>query len=106
MPKFLWQVSYTAQGAKGLLSESATSRRTAVEGLVEVLGGSIDAWHYAFGEYDLVIIAELPNTPAAAALSLAVAASGAARITTTPLFDQSEMDAATALSVPYRAPGA
>jgi uncharacterized protein with GYD domain len=106
MSKYLWQVSYTAQGAKGLLSENATSRRKAVEGLVEGLGGSIDAWHYAFGEYDLVIIAELPSTTAAAALSLTVAASGAARITTTPLFDQSEMDAATTLSVPYRAPGA
>jgi uncharacterized protein with GYD domain len=106
MPKFLWQVSYTAQGAKGLLNESATSRRTAVEGLVQGLGGNIEAWHYAFGESDLVVIAELPSAAAAAALSLAVAASGAARITTTPLFDQDEMDAAAAMSVPYRAPGA
>ena len=53
-----------------------------------------------------MIIAELPSNTAAAALSLAVAASGAARITTTPLFDQSEMDAAAGLSIPYRAPGA
>jgi uncharacterized protein with GYD domain len=106
MPKFLWQVSYTAQGAKGLLNESATSRRKAVEGLVQGLGGNIEAWHYAFGESDLVVIADLPSSAAAAALSLAVAASGAARITTTPLFDQDEMDAAAAMSVPYRAPGA
>ncbi len=106
MPKFLWQVSYTAQGAKGLLSESATSRRKSVEGLVEGLGGSVDSWNYCFGEHDIVIIADLPNNTAAAALSLAVSASGAARITTTPLFDQSEMDAAAGLSVPYRAPGA
>jgi uncharacterized protein with GYD domain len=106
MPKFLWQVNYTAQGAKGLQSESATSRRAAVEGLVQGLGGTIDAWHYAFGEYDLVVIADLPSTSAAAALSLAVSASGAARITTTPLFGQDEMDAAAAMSVPYRAPGA
>jgi uncharacterized protein with GYD domain len=106
MPKFLWQVSYTAQGAKGLLSESASSRRKTVEGLVEGLGGSVEAWHYSFGEHDIVIIADLPNNTAAAALSLAVSASGAARITTTPLFDQAEMDAAAGLSVPYRAPGA
>jgi len=70
------------------------------------LGGTIEAWHYAFGESDLVVIAELPSAAAAAALSLAVAASGAARITTTPLFGQDEMDAAAAMSVPYRAPGA
>jgi uncharacterized protein with GYD domain len=106
MSRFLWQVSYTAQGAKGLLTESASSRRASVEGLIEGLGGSVDSWDYCFGEYDIVIIAELPSNTAAAALSLAVAASGAARITTTPLFDQSEMDAAAALSVPYRAPGA
>ena len=106
MSRFLWQVSYTAQGAQGLLSESASSRRTSVEALVEGLGGRVDSWDYCFGEYDIVIIAELPSNTAAAALSLAVAASGAARITTTPLFDQSEMDAAAGLSIPYRAPGA
>ena len=106
MPKFLWQVSYTAQGAKGLLSESASSHRKSVEGLIEGLGGSVESWNYCFGEHDIVIIAELPGNKEAAALSLAVAASGAARITTTPLFDQSEMDAAAGLSVPYRAPGA
>ena len=105
MPKFLWQVSYTAQGAKGLLRESATSRRKTVEALVEGLGGSIESWHYAFGDCDLVIIADLPSATAAAALSLAVGASGAARIATTALFSQAEMDEAATLAVPYRAPG-
>ena len=106
MPKFLWQVSYTAQGAKGLLSENATSRRKAVEALVDGLGGTVESWHYAFGKHDLVIIADLPSNAAAAALSLAVGASGAARITTTSLFSQAEMDEASTLAVPYRAPGA
>jgi uncharacterized protein with GYD domain len=106
MPKFLWQVSYTAQGAKGLLSENATSRRATVEALIEGLGGSVESWHYAFGKYDLVIVADLPSNTAAAALSLVVGASGAARITTTSLFSQAEMDEASTLAVPYRAPGA
>jgi uncharacterized protein with GYD domain len=106
MAKFLWHVNYTADGAKGLLTETATSRRRTIETLVEGLGGRIESWHYTFGEHDIVIIAELPSNTAAAAISLAVAASGAARIKTTPLIAQEEMDAASGMSVPYRAPGA
>jgi hypothetical protein len=40
-----------------------------------------------------------------AARSLAVGASRAARIATTALFSQAEMDEAATLAVPYRAPG-
>jgi uncharacterized protein with GYD domain len=105
MSKFLWQVSYTPQGAKGVLSEGGSSRRQTIESLVDGLGGSIESWYYTFGDDDLVIIAELPNNATATALSLTVAASGAARIKTTPLIDMAEVDAAAGLAVPYRAPG-
>ncbi len=106
MAKYLWQASYTAAGAKGVLSEGGTARRKAVEGVVEGLGGSIEAFYYAFGDDDVVVIVDLPSYAAATALSLAVGATGSVRIKTTPLIELADVDEAAKLSVPYRAPGA
>jgi uncharacterized protein with GYD domain len=105
MRAYLWRVSYSATGTKGLLDEGGTSRRTTIEQLVNGLGGSIDAWFYAFGDDDLYVIASLPSDEEAAALSLQVAASGAARIHTTVLLTAEQIDAAAKVPVAYRVPG-
>ena len=105
MRTYLWRVSYSATGSKGLLGEGGTSRRTTLEVLVHGLGGNIDAWFYAFGDDDLYVIANLPDDEAAAAVSLQVAASGAARIHTTVLLTAAQIDAAAKTSVAYRSPG-
>jgi uncharacterized protein with GYD domain len=105
MRTYLWRVSYSATGTKGLLGEGGTSRRTAVEQLVGGLGGNIVAWFYAFGDDDLYVIANMPDDEAAAAVSLQVAASGAARIQTTVLLTAEQIDEAAKTSVSYRSPG-
>jgi uncharacterized protein with GYD domain len=106
MPKFLWQVSYTTQGVQGLLKEGGASRRDMVKNLTEAAGGKVEAFYYTFGEDDVIVIAELPDNATAAAVSLNVGASGAAEIRTTPLLEPEDIDAATKISVAYRAPGA
>jgi uncharacterized protein with GYD domain len=53
---------------------------------VRKLGGRIEAAYYAFGDYDLVLIANMPDNVGAAALSIAAAAGGSVKsIKTTPL---------------------
>ncbi len=104
MPKYLWQVSYTAEGTKGLLHEGGTSRREMVTKLISDLGGKIESFYYMFGTTDVVTIAEVPNEATAAAISLVVGASGAAHINTTVLLDPEVIDQATHLSIPYRPP--
>ncbi|MQA28406.1 MAG: GYD domain-containing protein [Luteitalea sp.] len=106
MPKFLVKASYTADGARGLLKEGGTGRRDSVRKLVEGLGGKVEAFYYAFGDDDVYVITELPSTAAGLALTLAVNASGAARLTTVPLISAEEIDVATKTAVNYRAPGA
>jgi uncharacterized protein with GYD domain len=106
MNTYLWRVTYTASGSDGLLSEGGSSRRTAIDQLVTGLGGSIEAWYYAFGDDDLYVIASLPGDVEAAAVSLRVAASGAARIHTTVLLTEQQIDDAAKASVSYRPPGA
>ena len=106
MPKYLWKVSYTAQGAQGVLREGGTGRQTAVAKMVEDLGGSVECFYFAFGEDDAYVIADLPDNATAAAVSMTVGAAGAVQITTVPLLGVDEVDAAAAKSIGYRAPGA
>ena len=106
MPKFLVKGSYTAEGARGLAKEGGTGRREAVRALVEGLGGKVEAFYYAFGDDDVYVITDLPDTAAGLALTLAVNASGAVRLTTVPLISAEEIDAASKTAVSYRKPGA
>ena len=106
MPKFMIKASYTAEGARGLIKEGGSSRRAVVEKLVQGLGGRVEAFYYAYGDADAYIITELPDASVGLAISLAVNASGAVRLSTIPLITPEEMDAVAKKTVAYRAPGA
>lgn len=106
MPKFLIKASYNADGTRGLIKEGGSRRRAAVQKLVEGMGGKLDAFYYAYGPDDAVIIADLPDASSGLAISLTVNASGAVRISTTPLITPEEIDAASKKTVDYKAPGA
>ena len=105
MPKYLVQASYTPEGAKGLLKDGGTKRRAAVEEMAFGLGGSLEAFYYAFGDADVCVIVNAPDNVTAAAVSLAVNASGAVNLKTTPLLTPEDIDQATKKSVSYRPPG-
>jgi uncharacterized protein with GYD domain len=105
MPKYLLQVSYTAAGAKGLQKDGGTKRRKEAQGLVESVGGKLETFYFAFGEHDVLVIADLPDGASAAAASIALAASGAATSKTTVLITPEDMDQAVKKSVSYKAPG-
>jgi uncharacterized protein with GYD domain len=106
MPKYLITGSYTVEGAKGLLKEGGSKRRTAVRDVVEGLGGKLEAFYYAFGDTDVFAIIDVPDATTASAFSLAVGASGSARVSTVPLISPEEVDQACKKSVKYRSPGA
>lgn len=106
MPKYLWQASYTTEGVRGVLKEGGTGRVEAVRKLVDGLGGSLEAAYFAFGEDDVYAIVDLPDNVSAAAISLTIAAAGAARIKTVVLATPEEIDEAAKKSVDYRPPGA
>lgn len=105
MPKYLIQASYTVEGVKGLVKEGGTKRRTAVNILMKELGGSLEAFYYAFGSSDVIALVDAPSNVTAAAVSLAIGASGAVRQQTTPLLTPEEIDQATKMPVSYRPPG-
>jgi len=106
MPIYLWHASYTADGTKGLLKDGGSKRRATVQQMIQNAGGKLHAFYYAFGEADVYGIAEFPDQATAAAVSLAVNATGAVGLRTTVLITPEEMDAAAKKSVSYRPPGA
>jgi uncharacterized protein with GYD domain len=105
MPKFLIEVSYTADGAKGLSKDGGSKRRAAAKALVESLGGKLEALYYAFGKTDVFAIMDLPDNAAAASASLALSASGAVNSKVTVLLTPEEVDQAVKKSGTYTPPG-
>jgi uncharacterized protein with GYD domain len=105
MPKYLAQCNYVGEGVKGLLKEGGSSRRAVVDKLVSSVGGTVEAFYYAFGETDLYVIAELPDNASMTAVALLVAASGAITIKTTVLITPEEVDEAAKKTPIYEPPG-
>jgi uncharacterized protein with GYD domain len=74
---------------------------------VRKLGGKVLTEYFAFGEYDLVAVLDMPDNVSAAAFSIAASAGGALRsIKTTPLMTTREALRAmrAAKRAGYRAP--
>jgi uncharacterized protein with GYD domain len=105
MPKYLVNASYTEAGLKGLLKDGGSKRREAVAQLVKGLGGTLEAFYYAFGDDDIFAIMDLPDNVSATASSLVINAAGAAKMKITVLLTPEEVDQATKTSVDYSPPG-
>ena len=76
MPHYLVQVGYNAGGVAAMVKEPQ-NRIEKVTPAIEALGGRVEAGYFAFGDYDVVFISELPDNVSAAAFALAVTAGGA-----------------------------
>ena len=103
MGRYLFQGTYSREGAAGLLRDGGTKRRAAVEALITSLGGRLEAFYYGLGETDLFMLVELPDNVAAANASLIVVASGAGSWRTTVLLSAEDMDRVAKSSGSYRA---
>lgn len=105
MPKYLIQANYVGEGIKGLLKEGGSSRRATVKKLFESMGGTMEAFYYAFGDTDVYVIGDVPDNVTAAALALTVASTGVVTCKTTVLMTPEEVDEITKKTPSYRAPG-
>jgi uncharacterized protein with GYD domain len=99
------QATYTAEGVKGLLTEGGTKRREAAVKAIKAAGGKVEAFYFAFGKSDAIVIVDLPDTVSAAAAALSISSSGVVTASTTVLLTPAEIDEAAKKSVAYRGPG-
>lgn len=90
MSLYLTQIAYT-QEAWRLLINNPRNRFETVRPAIEKLGGKvIDGWP-SVGEYEVILVAEMPDHVTAAALAMAFAAGGACKaVRTIPLFSTTE----------------
>jgi len=90
MSLYLIQASYNPETVKMML-QNPEDRSQRVRQPVETLGGKVHEMFFSFGDYDALLIVEMPSNVAAAAIALAFASGGAVKnIKTTPLLSTTE----------------
>ncbi len=104
-PKYFAHASYIVEGLKGLLKDGGSMRQEVVEQLTKGLGGTLEAFYYAFGNDDVFAIFDLPDIVSATAVSMALNGAGGATSKITVLLTPEDVDQATKKTVDYRPPG-
>ena len=92
MPKYMFSGSYTKEGVAGLLTEGGTARRDEAARIAEMLGGTLEAFYWCYGDTDFMCIMDVPDSAKLAKLSLHFGASGTFQGKLTPLISVEEMD--------------
>jgi uncharacterized protein with GYD domain len=110
MARYLLQAAYTPE-AWGAQLKNPQNRVEIVSELLKELGGKFETVYFAFGEYDIVAVMDLPDNVSAAALSMVVSAGGSVKaVKTTPLMTVDEGIAAMrkggSVAASYRPPSA
>lgn len=107
MARYLFQASYTNEAWATQVS-NPQNRIDVIRPVIERLGGHLESAYLSFGDYDVVVIVEMPDNISAAAFSLATSAGGALKaIKTTPLLtiDEGLEALKKAAGAGYRPPG-
>ncbi|MEE8436319.1 MAG: GYD domain-containing protein [bacterium] len=90
MAYYMAQISYTQDSIKAMAA-TPQDRGAEAAKLLEAMGGKVHQFFFAFGDYDAVIIGELPDNVTMAACSMAVSAAGTvSAFKTTPLLTMDE----------------
>jgi uncharacterized protein with GYD domain len=105
MGRYLFKVSYSVEGLKGVMSQGAENRREFIGKMAANLGGSLESFDFAFGETDVYALCEIPDDETAAAVAMAVGASGAGSIQTVKLLTAAQVDKARGIQTGYQPPG-
>ena len=106
MSYYMIQASYTAP-AVATMVKNPQDRAAAVRPMIERMGGKLHGLWFAFGEFDIVAIAEMPDNVSATAVSMAIGSSGTmSSFRSTPLMTAAEAVEAMkkAAAVTYPAP--
>ena len=77
MPLFMYEGAYTAESLAAQLKNPQNRADAVGRAACEAVGGKLVGAWYCFGEYDLVLIVDLPDNESMTAIALAVAAGGA-----------------------------
>ena len=88
MGKYVLLLNWTGQGIKNV--KDTIKRAESFKSYLERRGGKLTDLFYTFGQYDLVVTAELPSDEIAMSVSLGTGALGNVRVTTLKAFGLDE----------------
>ena len=92
MPLYMYQAAYTGESWAAQMKNPQNRVESVGRQACEAVGGKLIGGWYCFGDYDLVIIADVPNNESMAAIALAIAAGGAIKAShTTALMTGAEL---------------
>ena len=77
MALYLYQAAYTPESWAAQLKNPQNRVEIVGKAACEAVGGKLIGGWYCFGEYDLAIVADLPDDESMSAIALALAAGGA-----------------------------
>ncbi len=85
MPLYMYQAAYSADSWAAQVKNPQNRVETVGRQLCEAGGGTFVGGWLCFGDYDLVLIADLPNNESMAAIALAVSSGGTIKASKTTL---------------------
>ena len=83
MALYMYQAAYTGESWAAQLKNPQNRVDAVGKAACEAVGGKLVGGWYSFGEYDLVIIADVPDDEAISAIAMAIAAGGAVKASQT-----------------------
>jgi uncharacterized protein with GYD domain len=83
MPLYMYQATYTPESWAAQVKHPQNRAETVGRQVCEAAGGKLVGAWLCFGDYDLVLIADVPNNESMAAIALAVGAGGAVKASKT-----------------------
>ncbi len=83
MPLYMYQAAYTPESWAAQIKNPQNRVETVGRQACEAAGGKLVGGWLCFGDYDLVIIADVPNNESMAAIALAIGAGGAIKASKT-----------------------
>ncbi len=88
MPTYIVLARFTQEGIQNI--KQSPSRLDAVKQIFESMGAKIKDFYLVTGEYDMVLIGEVPDDETVAKLALTVGSTGAVRSVTLRAFTEAE----------------
>lgn len=88
MPTFICYLNWTEQGAKA--AKDTPKRAEATQSLIASLGGRLVCGYVTTGQYDVLLVVDMPNGDAMTKLAIALQTRGNVRTTTVRAFSPEE----------------
>ena len=88
MPKYIILTNYTQKGIENI--KDSPARLDAVKQAFQAMGAELQQFYLVTGQYDIVVIGEVPDDETVAKLALAIGSQGSVRTETLRAFTEEE----------------